>query len=249
MNKFFLTLYTIAILFSASILNAQENKEDTSFQIKPIGIKIDNLKDNQSTINIGNLKIGQSGIVVHSINEDKKLIVANAQVIKSNENTSVIKFTKYKDLKQDALPTYKGTAKIGDILVLNYLYTKSLLIVPSQETFLDISNKFEYNNFLHTDIFAAYLKIKKSPYPSKKDIQDFAISQNLGTIFVLTNQKIYIYDTKSFKLLASFDYKYDIKNNQKPFYTRVEKIDAALFSASLKKGPSYEEHYKKILGL
>ncbi len=246
MKKILLTVLSILSLLSISVLNAQENK---AFSLKPIGVKIENIKNNTSTINVGNLTVGQSGIVVHIINIDKKLIVANAIVEKSDENHSVIKFTKYTDLKQDALPSAKSQVKKGDIIVFNYLYTQSLGIAPNQESFLALRNGFKYNNFLHSDIFAAKLKINKTPYPTKKEIQDFAIKQNLGTIFIVVNKKIYVLDSKSFKVLTSFDYDYDTKDEQKPFYTRVKKIDEDLLTFSLKNAPSYEEHYKKVLGL
>ena len=71
------------------------NKE---FSIKPLGIKIDNIANNKSTINVGNLIVGQTGVVVHIFDNDKKLIVSNAKVISSNSNSSVVEFFKFEDL-------------------------------------------------------------------------------------------------------------------------------------------------------
>ncbi len=227
-----------------------------NFSIKPIGVKIDNIKDNKTTINIGNLLVGTSGIVVHVYNNDKRLIVSNAKVIQSNNTSSIVEFFDFKDLKQDAIPTSNRNVEINDILVLNYMYQSSLVIAPTQDTFKIVRSNFKYNNFLHSDIFAAQLKIDGQPYPSKEDIQNFSIKQNIGTIFIVVNKKVYILDAKTFNILTSYDIPYENKDLQMPFYSRVEKIESNLltFDYSIpfitdSKPTTYEEFYKNILGL
>lgn len=221
---------------------------------KAIGAKIVDVKDNKTTIDIGNLIIGQSGVVIHIYDNDKRLIVANAEVIESNETSSVIKFSKFNDIKQDAIPTSKRTVQKDDILVLNYLYTASLLIAPNLETFQTVRSSFKYNNFLHSDIFATKLKVDNMPFLTKKYIQDYAIDQNLGTIFLVANQKVYVLDTKTLKILTSYDISYDESKTEMPFYTRVtdiEKsnldIDFDVFSS--KEDLKYDQYYKQLLGL
>lgn len=233
-----------------------EKSSDIKNQLsyKAIGAKIVDVKDNKTTIDIGNLIIGQSGVVIHIYDNDKRLIVANAEVIESNETSSVIKFSKFNDIKQDAIPTSKRTVQKDDILVLNYLYTASLLIAPNLETFQTVRSSFKYNNFLHSDIFATKLKVDNMPFLTKKYIQDYAIDQNLGTIFLVTNQKVYVLDTKTLKILTSYDISYDESKTEMPFYTRVtdiEKsnldIDFDVFSS--KEDLKYDQYYKQLLGL
>lgn len=233
-----------------------EKSSDIKNQLsyKAIGAKIVDVKDNKTTIDIGNLIIGQSGVVIHIYDNDKRLIVANAEVIQSNETSSVIKFSKFNDIKQDAIPTSKRTVQKDDILVLNYLYTASLLIAPNLETFQTVRSSFKYNNFLHSDIFATKLKVDNMPFLTKKYIQDYAIDQNLGTIFLVANQKVYVLDTKTLKILTSYDISYDESKTEMPFYTRVtdiEKsnldIDFDVFSS--KEDLKYDQYYKQLLGL
>ncbi|MGB1227340.1 MAG: plasminogen-binding N-terminal domain-containing protein [Poseidonibacter sp.] len=233
-----------------------EKSSDIKNQLsyKAIGAKIVDVKDNKTTIDIGNLIIGQSGVVIHIYDNDKRLIVANAEVIESNETSSVIKFSKFNDIKQDAIPTSKRTVQKDDILVLNYLYTASLLIAPNLETFQTVRSSFKYNNFLHSDIFATKLKVDNMPFLTKKYIQDYAIDQNLGTIFLVANQKVYVLDTKTLKILTSYDISYEESKTEMPFYTRVtdiEKsnldIDFDVFSS--KEDLKYDQYYKQLLGL
>ena len=250
-------------------VDTNENTQKLSYQA--FGVKIDNIKDNKTVIDIGNLIVGQSGVVIHLHDRDKRLIVANAKVISSDDTSSTVEFSKFDDIKQDALPTSKREVQKGDILALNYLYTSSMLIAPNQEAFQIVRENFKYNNFLHSDVFAAQLKVNEEALPSKKSIQEFAIKQNLRTIFIVIENKVYVVDVKTFKTLTNYDINYNSSKSELPFYTRIEDIeDAPLdfdFSFDLSilnflldeedkfdekkssKTNSYEDYYKNILGI
>jgi len=251
--------YQYLLTNDTAVNNTQEIQIDKNvntkrLSFKAMGAKIVDVKDNKTTINIGNLIIGQSGVVLHIYDNDKRLIVANAEVIESNSTSSVIKFSKFNDIKQDAIPTSNRTVEKNDILVLNYLYTASLLIAPNLETFQTVRSSFKYNNFLHSDIFATKLKIDNMPFLTKKYIQDYAIEQNLGTIFLVVNQKVNVLDTKTLKLLTSYDISYDRAKTEMPFYTRVTDIEKSTLDIdfdvfSNKETLSYDQYYKQLLGL
>lgn len=228
------------------------NKE---FSIKPMGLKIGNIENNKSVIPMGNLIIGQTGIVVHIFDNDKRLIVSNAKVISSDLNSSVVEFFEFKDLTQDAIPTSNRVVTTNDILILNYMYNSSLLITPTLDSFQSVRENFKLNNFVHSDIFAAKLKVDHKPYPTKEDIQNFAIEQNLGTIFMVIENKVYIIDSKTFTILESYAINYENAEAIMPFYTRVEEIEESIFNLSFfdffsgEKNLSYNEYYKRILGI
>ena len=228
------------------------NKE---FSIKPMGLKIGNIENNKSIIPMGNLIIGQTGIVVHIFDNDKRLIVSNAKVISSDLNSSVVEFFEFKDLTQDAIPTSNRVVTTNDILILNYMYNSSLLITPTLDSFQSVRENFKLNNFVHSDIFAAKLKVDHKPYPTKEDIQNFAIEQNLGTIFMVIENKVYIIDSKTFTILESYAINYENAEAIMPFYTRVEEIEESIFNLSFfdffsgEKNLSYNEYYKRILGI
>ncbi|MFY9075982.1 plasminogen-binding N-terminal domain-containing protein [Malaciobacter mytili] len=202
----------------------------TAFSFEEIYAKLENVQKNEAIINKPNLRIGQSGIVVQRYENGKKIIVSNAYVTSSNGTYSKVKLIPFTDLKQEAIPTSNKTAKDGDILILNYMYNKSLLITPSQDAFQVARAKFGKNTFLHSDIFAAKLKTIREPLPSKGTIQQFAIDQNLGTIFFIIENKAYVVDAKTFAILDTYTLAYNYLDTEKmPFYTRVEDIEKAPF--------------------
>ena len=255
-NKFNYTYYfTKGENKKLSLNEETTTTSDKEFSIKPLGIKIDNIANNKSTINVGNLIVGQTGVVVHIFDNDKKLIVSNAKVISSNSNSSVVEFFKFEDLKQNAVPTSKREVVNNDMLILNYMYNSSLLITPTLDAFQTVRDNFKLNNFVHSDIFAARLKVDHNPYPTKEDIQNFAIEQNLGTIFMVIENRVYVIDTKTFTILANYGVSYEKNGSTMPFYTRIENIEETIFSWSYfdffsgKGSMSYNDYYKRILGI
>ena len=216
--------YILSYNQSTSNQNIRKNlKSNLSF--KTIKVKLHNIKNNKVKINIANLKIGQSGIVEHTYKNNQSLIVANAYVVESNNSHSILSLHPFLNIKQNALPTSNKKPINGDTLILNYLYKASLIIAPNQDAFTSARAKYKKNNFLHSDLFAAQLKYNMEPLPSKKTIIDFTSSQNIGTLFVIIKEKVYILDTKTFSIIGTDFISYNFIDEQEmPFYTRILNI-------------------------
>lgn len=201
-------------------------KKQVSFNSNDI--LINNVNNDTAEINIGHLKAGQSGIIEHKYDNGKTLIVSSAFIEKSSENSSTIKFIPFLGLKQNALPTSNRKAQNNDKFTLNYLYNESLLIAPNAESFRAARKKFTTNNFAHSDIFASYLKTNYQPTPSKKLIQEYALSQNMGTIFFVIDSFVYVVDTRTFVILSKKPLSYVPGDESMPLYTRVENIEKSI---------------------
>lgn len=236
------------ILTNIDPINIEKWQKNKNIKIEKINlnqttVRISDVNDKTATINIGNLKIGQSGIINHTYENGSKLIVASAFVIQSNENSSKIKFLPFLDLKQNALPTSSRKPTNSDEFVLNYLYDFSLLIAPNNESFKLIRNKFKDSTFLHSDIFASFLKYIARPEPTKEIIQDFALSQNMGTIFIVIDSNVYILDSRTFAVLDKKSIATYNDDSQMPFYTRVEKIETDIFTKDYSQWLKIAEKY------
>lgn len=206
----------------------------TKLEYKPMVARLSNVDGDSATIAIGNLRVGQSAVIQHNYENKKSLLVANAYVVSSNNSTSTLKLMPFLDLKQNAIPTSNRKAVNGDIVIVNYLYDASLIIAPSQDAFSATRAKYRDNNFLHSDLFGTKLKTEGEPLPSKEVIQDYAISQNIGTIFFIIDSSVYIVDTKTFAILEKDTISYNFVEDKKmPFYTRVERIEKNVFKSFL----------------
>lgn len=208
----------------------KKSKLDTRLKVT----KLENVSGDTATINVGNLKVGQSAVIQHNFKNNKSILVANAYVTSSNANSSTLKLEPFLDLKQNALPTSNRKAMNGDYVILNYLYDTSLIIAPTQDSFTEVRAKYPNSNFLHSDLFAAELKYEGQPFPSKQMIQEYAISQNIGTIYFVIENKVFIVDTKTFAILDSDNVLFNISEDGKmPFYTRIDKIEKNILNQIL----------------
>lgn len=191
---------------------------------------ITNVSSDQATIDIGNLKYGQSGIVVHNYDNDNSIVLSNAIVINSDANESKVRLMKFDDLTQDALPTTNIKPSNGDKMILNYLYNRSLLVAPNGSSYANTKMNFSSQTFVNSDIFASFLKLNYKPIPSKVDFQQFCKANSLGTIYFVIDNKVYIVDAKSFVILDEHNIVNDDTKQEVPFYTMVDEIKNGAFS-------------------
>lgn len=242
-------LFALSLLTSLSLFANISLNEDN--------LKIYEVKNNTAKISKGNLVIGQSGVINHFDKSKRSIILANAQVIKSFNDYSVIKFYAFNDLEQDAIPKSKKEVSNSDTFILNFLYSSSLLITPNQESFVKVRNMFPNHNFIHSDILASFLKLEKEPYPEKDLMQKFTLRENIGTVFYVFDNKVYVIDAKSYKKVLVRNINYSQTAIQLPFYTRVKNIEKSSFDFSStkyinekdSKKIQYNSYYKYFLGI
>jgi len=231
-------------IVESKFVNLKSEVKIPSFET--IYTKLNSVNEKTARIDVPNLKIGQSGIVQHSYENGRSVIVANAHVIESNSSYSVVSLNEFDDLKQRAIPKTSRKASNGDTFILNYLYNASMLIAPTSQSFSVVTEKFKNHNFLHSDIFATHLKLENEPLPSKETFIAFAKFQNLGTLFFILNNNVYVVDAKTFNVLHAYDIMYSNAQEQLPFYTRVAEIDKAFWDIDFKK---YVEVVKNFVSI
>jgi len=239
--KIFLILFLI-------LVNSIQANESILFDTNTKEFTITNTTKTTVTIDVANLIIGQSGIIVNNSNKTS-LIVANAVVVATTNKNTTLKILASNNLKQDAIPTSTLKPKNGDILVLNHMYNSSLLITPNYETSQEILELYPKQNFLNPDIFASHLKISHTPIPTIKEMKNFCLSYDIGTIFISVDNKLYILDVNSLNILHNTTLTSTNKETQSPFFTKVMDIEKEFWDFGDDKIKDYNKYYTKILGL
>jgi hypothetical protein len=209
-------------------------------------IEIFDVTDQNAKINVSNLKIGQSGIIVNTI-DNNTLILTQAIVSESNNKTSTLKFIDNEIIPQDAIPTSKIKPTYGDKFILNHLYKTSILIVPNLEVKNKLLKLYPKQNFLNEDFFASHLKLIEVPLPTKNVITSFAQSQEIGTIFIVTEQKLYILDSITFKIIKSVPLEYNDTTTTLPFLTKIKKIETPFWSFGNRAIDDYNKYYLELV--
>ena len=208
---------------------------------------LNNINKNTAIINQENLKIGQSGIIIHKYSNKSSIVVATASVISSSKKSSKILIEKHNFLTQNAIPTTKLKPSNGDTFILNHLYSSSLLIAPNYETVQAIKAIYPKQNFFNPDIFASHLKITNKPIPTKGLLQNFCKEKDIGTIFIAVKNQFYILDVNSFKVLDTIKISVNDRKIQKPFYTKVLNIEKNFWDFGDSEVTDYNSFYTSLI--
>ena len=235
MKKIFFSLF----LVSLTLLNAK---------FLEYKAKILSIDGNIATLkNSPKVKIGSSGVVVHSYSKQHSTIVAKVIVVDKNSDYIKVRFRKFGDLKQDVLPVPMILPSIGDRVILNYLYNHALAITPNYKTYKEVTTKHNDINWLHPDLFAAKLFADSNPSPNREDFQNMCKDYSFSLLYFAINQEGYFVDCNSFKVIKQE--RLNTKENKiiVPFYSRIKDIDASWLSFGKSKITDYNNHYKMLL--
>ena len=231
--------YTILLILCAIQIMAAVIKS-------PI-VSVDNDKE-EVTIQIDHIDVGVSGFVVHHITPEHSSILKNATVIAFDKasKTATVKMNEFNALRNNSLPYGKYKPQVGDTVELAFAYNRALLIAPNEEIYHKISKSVRIQ-WIHPDLFATVLSFTGHPTPLHSDFTAFSNAASVGLLFIYLDKKVYTVDIKSFTILNITDAPFVAKKKQKPFYTRVEKIDANWWGAGSSEMEQYAPHYYELL--
>lgn len=233
----------IIILFLLNIIML------SAINLDEIKTTIQDVQEDNIYIDVGKLKLGQTGVVLHKFKNGKIMILKKAKVITTSIDSATLQILDDEVLKEDALATSKAVVQKGDTFILNHLYNVSLLISPNFEASKYIMGHYK-NNFINSDFFASYLKLKNTPVPTKKEFLTFCKNKDIGTIYMVINSTLYIVDATSFTIIQSVKLNLSTNEIQVPFYTNIKNITVSPFDfTSDKKIKNYNRYYAKLIGI
>ncbi len=232
-----------SLLLSVTFLLAQ-------FNPSPYETTLQSVQNNKATIADNNIALGATGVVLHSFDNEHQTIISLATVIAKADNKLTLKFTRYKNLHQSALPSYKIDPKKGDKVILNYLYNRVLPITPNKETYKRITATFVGYNIIHPDLFASKLYVDHQPRPEKSDFHKSCLQNSNNLLLFAIEDKGYFVDCQSFKILDSINLSTQGDKASHPFYSRIPKIKTRLGAIMGSEDiGEYNRYYKQMLGL
>jgi len=206
-------------------------------------------EENQTAvIEVKKIDLGMSGFVVHNIAPKHSSILKDAVVTSFDAASSraTIKLSDFEGLRNNALPSGKWKLQVGDVAIFAFAYSRALLIAPSEEIYHQISKSVNIQ-WVHPDIFATVLSFRGHPTPLKEDFKAMSIAGSVGLLFIYLDQKVYMLDIQSFKILSISQAPLVQDSVKLPFYSRVEKIEANWFGEGNDELQEYEPHYYELL--
>jgi len=222
-----------------------------SVDLKQQIVDINKIENNNIYINKGDLTVGQSGVVINNYknhNNQSSIILATGIITSTNKDFSIAKITYESINEQDAMPTINKKVSNEDKFILNHLYKTSVMIVPNFRVKKEIIKVYPNQIFLNEDFLASYLKVEDTPIPTQDDIIEFCKKQQVGLIFLVVDNKLYIIDTQSFKVIDTKEITVKDKFIKVPFFSNIEKIEKATFDFGADKIEDYNKHYLNMIG-
>lgn len=190
--------------------------------------------------------VGSSGVVMHKFDDQKNSIIARASVVQKGGGFAKIRFEVFDTLTQKAMPIPGILPQKGDAVILNYLYTRSLIIVPNKQIYDEVVGAFSGVEFIHPDIVGSYLSYEYKPNPSRDDFRRMCSQSASGLIFIAMNELALFADCQSFEVLKTFQ-SGSVAQYQMPFYTRVKDIDTVFWKFGSSQISDFDAHYKSLL--
>ncbi|MGG7048348.1 MULTISPECIES: plasminogen-binding N-terminal domain-containing protein [unclassified Campylobacter] len=237
MKRIFLLLTLISSLAFSLDFSMREYKT-------PI-ISIDE-NDVATIIDSPDIVVGSSGVVVHTFSQNTSSIIARTSVISKGGGFAKIRFEVFDTLEQRALPIPGVAPQTNDTVILNYLYHRSVIIVPNKEIYDEVTSAFRGTTFIHPDIVGAYLSYEYKPNPSRDDFRKMCSQSAAGLIFIAMDGRSVFADCQSFKVIKEFQTG-EVEYYQLPFYTRVRDIDTVFYKLDSSHINNYDAHYENLL--
>ncbi|MDF1876596.1 plasminogen-binding N-terminal domain-containing protein [Sulfurimonas sp. SAG-AH-194-L11] len=203
---------------------------------------------NRATVKLDKIDIGISGFLVHTLAQNHTSILKNVHVIAYDKDTKIatLEMDDFNALKNNALPTGKWKAVVGDKVELAFGYSRSMLIAPSEEIYHRITKSVQ-TQWVHIDIFATVISYRGHPTPLKEDFNAMSVASSVGLLFIYLDQKLYTVDIKTFVILSISDAPLVQDTLQLPFYSRVVHISSNWWGEGSSELKAYEPYYFGLL--
>jgi len=207
------------------------------------------IEKEQAIVHIPAIDIGVSGFIVRHFTDRHSAIISNAIVSSFNKETqeATLTLSKYDGLIQNSLPNGNWTPQKGDMAILAFSYVRAVLIAPSETIYHDITSRIQTINWVHPDGFAAFLSYKGHPTPLAEDMQTYCSVASLGLIYLFSDNALFTIDCKSLTLLQITPASMQVENQELPFYSRIENIEANWFGKGNDELEAYDPYYMKLL--
>lgn len=233
-------LALVFIFLSAQFINAKPLFTQYDTPLLSVDGRFATVKDSPEIF------VGSSGVVLHAFDATTKTIVARVDVVEKKDGIAKLKFNVYKDLSQQAFPLPGILPEIGDKVILNYLYNRSLIVAPNFKIFQEITKHFKDIQWVHPDLMGAYLAKEYKPNPDREDFQKMCALNATSLIFFALDYNGYFVDCNNFQIIKKYKGA-SIKQVQLPFYTRVPGIESSWFNWGSGTISDYTGHYESLI--
>lgn len=195
-----------------------------------------------------NLKVGESGIILRDLSS-YKAIVASVVITKLEGTKAIAKVSPFTQLTQPYLPTPNMTPETGDMVIFRSFNNKAFLIAPNEITYKNITEKYDFIEFVSSDLLMGFLNSQGKHDPTPKLLPKACNEYGVGLLFVVGSKDIGIFNCQNVARIAKYKNTLTDTTTKSPFYTRTnfEGGGSLTYSLSSKKSKDYFLYYDEFL--
>jgi len=169
---------------------------------------------------------GMSGVVIHNYGNDLEAITSRIV----QDTPAQIRLLDSDIVHHDKLPTISTSVGKKDKVIGGYLYHNVLLLAPNAKTYAKITSIYD-KKWVHPDLFALFLAKEGDTIATRKNLATFAKQYQVGLVYIVTRETAKLLDPISGKIIAQKPTVGLPDKGKSPFFMRLDKIDAGLFSS------------------
>lgn len=220
-------------------------------------------------------RVGESGFVWHTYDENYAGIIASATIIEvessdiessegksngrksspndKNNGKEIIARAKISPatlLEQRYLPSPTNKPEVGDEVHFGTLNSQAFIIAPTLETYDEIRASYPSMQFLNSDLMVGYLFDRSKFDPKPKVISKSCAVYSVGLLFLVTRDRLSVLDCESLVVLDSTDFDTSgVGQSVAPFFSRVQYAASGSLDSTLRRKHSkqYFEYYEGLL--
>ncbi|RAX57438.1 hypothetical protein CCZ01_06260 [Helicobacter monodelphidis] len=194
------------------------------------------------------LKVGESGFVVRQLDNRHSAIIARTAVVGIQDGRAKIAFERFKTLDHASFPRPIIQPSIGDNIVFRSLNHRAILISPNQDLYTKITNRYTGVEWIHPDLFAAYLVKEGKSAPRRNDFRALCDSYGVGIVYIVGVGSGEIRDCQTFGLLKQDSLSEVSTETQQvhPFFSRIGELNNNWFSFGKLEMDDYYRFYRDL---
>ena len=215
-------------------------------------------------------RVGESGFVWHTYDENYASIIASATIIEvesseaesnkedasqkgkngGKDSIAKAKISPATLLEQRYLPSPTNKPEIGDEVHFGTLNSQAFIIAPTLETYDEIRASYPTMQFLNSDLMVGYLFDRSKFDPKPKVISKSCAVYSVGLLFLVTRDRLSVLDCESLVVLDSTDFDTSgVGQSVAPFFSRVQYAASGSLDSTLRRKHSkqYFEYYEGLL--
>jgi len=206
-------------------------------------VEIQSVSDNGKYGKIAqNIQIGTTGIVVKTLENGFHSIVSYAEM----QQDGKILFYDFMTLNQQNIPKGLWKPQAGDSIRFQENYKRAMILARDYNSYIQIKKKFS-QEWIHPDLFASTLSSIGHQTPLSDDFHYFCRENSIGLLYIGFADEVLKVDCLSLKVIDTISQSFKADSTQKPFYSRIKKIDTNWFGAGIKEIVDFENYYRNLI--